>query len=403
MALISALANREPIPRRRRVLLGQLISNGDCLYATTVARQIKSDDPNCHLTWAISARCRNVLRANPHVDAVWEWPSFRNVEVDRVWKEFKRAALLRKKRGEFDVVYFTQFFPDNVARWNGTLRSSILAGYPGAITVPVAPVIRLEEEEIENVARFAHRFRLQKIPIGKELKPEEHVILFECSPQSTQSFVTPEFAISLSRKLIAGFPGLRVIISSHLAGLLTNAPPQLIDGSQLSFRENAELSHYCSALLGCSSGLTWLCTSEPAKHLPMVEILSDAAPEPNSVVADHLRFGLPTDDIIELYDCSEQLAFTCITAALKDGFQKAHERFHEDRRSRFAPYQHYLRMAFRRGDLAGCLALVQRYKALIVSSRRLMLWHVWMIAMSLIPVSLKRNLKAALFRFQKIS
>src|SRR5512138_3038540 len=44
---------------QRRVLLGQLEANGDCVYATTVARQIKTDNPDCHLTWAIGSRCRN--------------------------------------------------------------------------------------------------------------------------------------------------------------------------------------------------------------------------------------------------------------------------------------------------------------------------------------------------------
>ncbi|MEQ1577992.1 MAG: hypothetical protein ABL894_10090, partial [Hyphomicrobium sp.] len=57
-----------------RILLGQLGSNGDCLYATTIARQIKKDFPGCHLTWAISSLCTRVLDNNPDVDEVWEVP-----------------------------------------------------------------------------------------------------------------------------------------------------------------------------------------------------------------------------------------------------------------------------------------------------------------------------------------
>ena len=37
-----------------KVSLVQLDANGDCLYATTIARQIKQDYPGCHLTWWIS-------------------------------------------------------------------------------------------------------------------------------------------------------------------------------------------------------------------------------------------------------------------------------------------------------------------------------------------------------------
>jgi ADP-heptose:LPS heptosyltransferase len=38
----------------QKIVLVQLFSNGDCLYATAVARQIKADYPGCHLTWAIA-------------------------------------------------------------------------------------------------------------------------------------------------------------------------------------------------------------------------------------------------------------------------------------------------------------------------------------------------------------
>ena len=38
----------------KKIILVQLYSNGDCLYATAVARQIKQDFPGSHLTWAIA-------------------------------------------------------------------------------------------------------------------------------------------------------------------------------------------------------------------------------------------------------------------------------------------------------------------------------------------------------------
>ena len=59
---------------RKRILLGQLGSFGDCLYATTVARQIKVDFPECHLTWAIGSPYRSILDNSPDVDDIWEVP-----------------------------------------------------------------------------------------------------------------------------------------------------------------------------------------------------------------------------------------------------------------------------------------------------------------------------------------
>ena len=56
-----------------RALIGQLGANGDCLYATTLARQIKADFPECELTWAVASACAHILVNNPHVDDVWVW------------------------------------------------------------------------------------------------------------------------------------------------------------------------------------------------------------------------------------------------------------------------------------------------------------------------------------------
>lgn len=53
---------------QKRILLGQLGSYGDCLYATTVARQIKQDFPGSTLTWAVGSMYADVLDQNPHDD-----------------------------------------------------------------------------------------------------------------------------------------------------------------------------------------------------------------------------------------------------------------------------------------------------------------------------------------------
>ncbi len=81
----------------RRILLGQLANWGDCLLATTVARQIKEDEPTAHLTWAIGSICRPLLWGNPHVDAVWEVPlaSTSAADVIAAWRHFTDEARAR--------------------------------------------------------------------------------------------------------------------------------------------------------------------------------------------------------------------------------------------------------------------------------------------------------------------
>ena len=93
-------------PSPKKILLGQLANLGDCLYATAIAKQIKSDFPDCHLTWAIGNRCRFVFAENPHVDEVWEiniGNTFQELEAS--WFLFEKEARSRKKRGIYHEIF----------------------------------------------------------------------------------------------------------------------------------------------------------------------------------------------------------------------------------------------------------------------------------------------------------
>jgi hypothetical protein len=76
----------------------------------------------------------------------------------------------------------------------------------------------------------------------------------------------------------------------------------------LSYRENAELSKHCSLLLGGSSGITWLMTSEWATKLPTIQFLhrTSAWYSFASVKYDHQFFGLDTGHIFETDLSGEQ-------------------------------------------------------------------------------------------------
>ena len=104
---------------------------------------------------------------------------------------------------------------------------------------------------------------------------------------------------------------------------------RIIDGSVLSFRENAELSKYCTLLVGCSSGISWLCTSEWAKQLPMIQLINPRSFWFASFIRDHEHWGLSTELIIEMASCREDSLVDCILMTITDGFSDARIKYHE--------------------------------------------------------------------------
>ena len=344
----------QTVTHPRRILLGQLSANGDCLYATAVARQIKNDWPDCHLTWAIGSSCRSVIEGNPHVDAVWEVPLNDRSKVAEAWQCFEREARARRRRGEFDELFLTQIFPNNVGNFDGTVRSSIFRGYPGPMTVPVTPVVRLSEQEVEHAEQFARVNHLAK---------RAHVVLFECGPLSGQSFVNVDYALEVARSLVREVPGTCVLLSS--AKRLNSQDDTVIDASTLTFRENAAITRYCSLLVGCSSGITWLCTSDAAKPLPMIQILRGSAGVYGAVVHDLEHWGLPSDHVIEMRDSSTEHAGRCARAVLTQGIRQARLEFNEPLKFRLDNYYEIILSRLAQGDVMSVgrslKELVRRY------------------------------------------
>jgi len=301
-----------------QILLGHLAAFGDCLYATVIARQIKHDFPDCHLTWAIATPYRQTIEDNPYVDAIWEVPISRGEAVTGGWRAFAREADKRQKEGVFEKVFLTQILPDNFQNFDGTVRASIFNGYPGKITVPLNPVLRLRSEEVDRVRAFAEQHHLSR---------RRHVILFECAGLSGQTFVTQPFALETARHILQKVDDCCILLSSSQR--LESDDLRIIDASVLRFRENAQLTHYATLFVGCSSGITWLSTSDWAKRLPTIQLLRRATSIYASMVHDAQYFGLPHDHIIEMTDCTATHLAECIAAALTTPFSEARARFHE--------------------------------------------------------------------------
>lgn len=274
------------------ILLGHLNSNGDCLFATIIARQIKEVDyPGCRLTWAVNSKCRQSVELNPYVDEIWEIPTEKAVTNQQEWNNFIRQVDDRKTEKDFDLVFLTQIIGDKWINYDGGVRSSIYRNYPNEISVSHQPIIHLSDTEVENVRRFAENHRLSDY---------RHVVLVECGPDSFEASLNPQSAYELAVKLAADDKKTAVILSSNKQ--INSIHENIIDGSVISFRENAELTKYCNLFIGCGSGISWLTTSTWAKKLNSVLVINDHNPILPSIAYDHEFLGLPTDHLIEIKD-----------------------------------------------------------------------------------------------------
>jgi len=299
----------------KKILLVQLYSNGDCLYATTIARQIKEDFPGAHLSWMIASFCKGILQNNPYVDEIIDTSEVAKNDVN-AFRKLRKKILKDKADGKWDEVFITHNMDKNLALYDGTIRGMIFRAYPFPVKVPVQPVLVLSEQEKNKVQAFADAHRLEHY---------SNVILWEYAPQSGQSQLSFEFVTSVAER-ITKTEGTLVILSSAKAFRSTD---RIIDASGLSVRENAALTHYCSLLIGCSSGITWINTSSAARQLPMVQLLDPGAYFMNAPSTDFKRYGISTAQLIQLCNYDENKIVDLIGMISSKGFNEARAQFNQ--------------------------------------------------------------------------
>jgi hypothetical protein len=305
-----------------RVALVQLVSYGDCLLATLVARQIKRDHPGCHLTWVIGDIFASILDGNPHVDAVHKIVLTSRYEaLSSGWEKAKTWVADQVRIGNLEKAYFTQIFPDNLRYYDGLIRTTMYGAYGKPITGPHLPEVFLTEAENRNVADFAVKHCLREF---------KHVFLFECGPRSGQSPLTPARAEALAHALGKYHPEVVFLMSSKET--LVQPSPQVVDASCLTYRENAALARHCTGLVGCSSGITWLTTSTAAKALPMLQILASSTGvfKFASVAMDFRRLRLDESRVIEMMEPGDTRIMSCIEKWLSESHSAARRQFHEE-------------------------------------------------------------------------
>ena len=311
----------------KKILLIHLFSNGDCLYATTIAKQIKIDFPGCYLIWAISSGCKNIILSNPYIDETWEIPIPSTLENESVFNKVITDAKNKKQNGQLDEIIVTQILGDNFSKYDSCVRTSIYRCYGKNLTVDKTPVLVLSEKEIERAQTFADINKLSGF---------KNVVLFECAPQTGQVNFNDDFIREFCREIIKN-QYTCVILSS--ARKIDIEVPNVFDGSSLSIRETAAISHYCTLLIGCSSGITWATFSTAAKHLPTLQLLNKNVYiyNPPSIAFD--RIGEPDDLIIELFRFDVTKASACVSSILKEGFPKAKRLYNQPAEKQFKIYR----------------------------------------------------------------
>lgn len=324
---------------QKKILLIHLFSNGDCLYATTIAKQIKADFPDSWLTWAISSQCKEIIKNNPFVDEVKEIPMPAGIDKDQCHQELVLEMTKQKQQGKYDLVFNTQVIGDNWANYDSCVRTSIYRCYGKPITVDKRPVLVLTSEEVAKAEQFAAVHRLSDF---------KHVVLYECAPLSGQAKFSDEFVMELARIVVTN-PGTAIILSSAKTYLIQL--PGILDGSQLTIRETVALAHHCNLMIGCSSGITWAVSSQPDLKLPSVQLLAKDAYVYNPPSIAKSKVGEETGDLIELFDYDLNLIGDCISEIFAHGFNIAHANFNQPAKKQFRLYRGITHDLIRRGKI----------------------------------------------------
>lgn len=304
----------------KKYLLVQLGSYGDCLYATTIARQIKNNEPECHLTWAISEKYKSILIGNPDVNNIWEISNSKGYIFGEGHLNVEKEAEFKRKNGEFDQIIYSQILPKNIYNYKGTIRSSILQSYKNHINVNVSPILNLIQEEIDNVNEFISKNNILNY---------KYKILFECGPTSNQSKkINLDFALKIAKAITSQRLDTCFILSSNKK--LENTDTRIFDANILTYRENAELINHCDLLIGCSSGITWLATSTwCGSKIPQIQLLDSSYPYFSGVCYDFEQWGLDSDKIIERLDFDNLLVIQIINDFFASNFTLLKEKYHQ--------------------------------------------------------------------------
>lgn len=332
---------------KEKILLIQLFSNGDCLFVTTIAKQIKKNNPDCELTWIVSSRCSSMLLQNPDVDIVEE-VEITDVSQNRiVFEQVVKEARIKKQAGVYAQVIVPQLLGTNLKFYNGVVCTSLFKSSGLKIDVDTRPVLILDEKEKTAAKQFAEKHQLQIY---------KNVVLFECAPQTNQLLLTDELILGYAKQVVKN-ESTCVILSAPKAYHFQH--PQIINGNVLSIRETVALTHYCTLLLGCSSGISWAATSIAAKSLPTVQLLAKNAYYFNPLSLTFFKLKRSADTLIEMIEFDKQKLSEVFEDIFSKGFQQARSKHHQQVQVQFRLYRGIINGFLKEGKCSEIVTFVK--------------------------------------------
>jgi hypothetical protein len=302
-----------------RVLICLIGNNGDCLNGSIIARQVKADTPDAHVTFVTSAGRAGLFANNPYIDEIWGVPDRPDLPFVTMTQAIEAEAIRRHLAGQYDRLYLSQIWPSNLHNYDGSCRPSVVRSYRRPITVPIENVFNYTDAELEDAA---------KLVTESNFLDYEHRILFECQSLSGQSFMNHEIAQTVADYVYNELPNASMMLISHHDIKLRH--PNTKHAKLHSLREISLLSRVATMFIGCGSGGTVIATVPPSEVLPTILILS-AGPGASYASFAHERayWGLPNDHMLETTNESPLAIAATIVEACTNGIGPARELFHE--------------------------------------------------------------------------
>ncbi len=242
--------------------IGVFHNIGDVLCCTPIAKQLKVDDPTCHVTYYTSQAGEVAIRNNPFIDEIVVLPGD-PIELDR---EIPGLAAIKPWTRFFTPAAYLNYeaIPGgSIYQPKGTIFGIVKAGARLNWTIPFSafPFRLLPEERAEARAFWA------RLPAGIK-------ILVETDYRSEQSPWTDEWNFDMLdalRDLEPVFVFTSRRRPPFLDAFIARYPQAV--WCDLGFRLNAELFNLCDAFVGVSSGLSCLTYSDYCRtDVPRIEV-----------------------------------------------------------------------------------------------------------------------------------
>jgi glycosyltransferase involved in cell wall biosynthesis/ADP-heptose:LPS heptosyltransferase/2-polyprenyl-3-methyl-5-hydroxy-6-metoxy-1,4-benzoquinol methylase/Flp pilus assembly protein TadD len=227
---------------------------GDILNCTPIAKQLKINEPDCHITWFTAAKYRFILENNPYIDEIITLEG----DVLALDKEIPRLQAERP---------WTRFFtPAPYMNYDvlpgGSLLDLIKTAARLDWTFEFIPIFSLTEKE-----KLAARMYWQALPKGKK-------ILVETEFYSEQSHWKDDYAFEMADELRE--------IDPVYVFTAKNKPPFFDEFHEKyprsvwcaePFRLNAEFFNLADAFIGVSSGISCVTFSDYCRRdVPRIEV-----------------------------------------------------------------------------------------------------------------------------------